>query len=261
MLQIIVQQSEPFLEGGSENLFLVIGGFALVAILIIVVLLGLLRRRRLRNSPAMEESADLQARLRDVAGRGGSASEPVPTAGAGYSPIEEKLRQAEEAEAEEKTFKRVSLFAEPDAALPETPSGFAESGSSLSDFDVLDTGTSFSFDELLEPEQTFDSDLSYLLGDDEPEPEVVPPPLPNVLDELDVRVFLAQVNKFRLKDQGYITDAAGEISLLWQTGINSHQIRVAVVNDTTIEINGDYFPATEAGLKQGIVMTFKNKNY
>lgn len=257
MLKIIAQQSEPFLEGGSENLALVVGGFAIVAIVVVLLLLLFLRRRRLARTQD-ESSADLQARFQDVVSSGNAT--PPPQAEVSLSPIEAKLRQAEAAEAAEKEFKRVSLFSEPDASASDTSSPFASGDSSpLTDFEALDdSNTSFSFDDLLEPEADYEADLSYLFGDDEPEAE---PVVLDTLNELDTYTFLSQVNKFRLKGKGQISEQTGEMRLSWQMGINNYQIRIVAVNETTIEINGDYFPATQDGLKQGIVTTFKNKNY
>jgi hypothetical protein len=74
------------------------------------------------------------------------------------------------------------------------------------------------------------------------------------LARIQARQHLETVNHYILHDEGEIIEAPGKISLVWldpRLDIRRF-LSVKAAGEDGILINGRHYPATDAGLKQGI---------
>ncbi len=69
------------------------------------------------------------------------------------------------------------------------------------------------------------------------------------------RQRLEEVNEWILGGQGEILEAPGKLTLVWTDPVYDEQRYLAIkpAGEEDILINGRRYPATEAGLKQGLV--------
>jgi hypothetical protein len=235
LFQLQAQNGEITSSSGIVG-YIVVGVILVVFCLVLVFLLWRSARKRSGG-----RAPEVQSRLQDFVGDDVSVQRVNQPS---LSPIEEKLRRLEEEEAtnplqqsqEVPPVEEPTFLVEPEP-IQSPPAGFAELPA-----------------DLLEPE--FDENLSFLF-DDEPEP----PPPPDVLEEIEARKLLDQVNKYRLHNQGHIAAAPGELRLLWQDGGQNRQIRVTVLDADTLEVNGKKVPATAEGVKKGIVTTLTKQTF
>lgn len=77
----------------------------------------------------------------------------------------------------------------------------------------------------------------------------------NVFETIQARQRLEEVNHFILHNEGEIMVSPGKISLIWvdMTWDIKRFLAIKLASDQQILVNGRRFPATEAGLKQGLV--------
>ena len=75
------------------------------------------------------------------------------------------------------------------------------------------------------------------------------------LAQVQARRCLEEVNEWILHGAGEIIEAPGKISLVWEDARSSLRrfLAVKTTGNDRLLINGRPFPATEAGLKQGLV--------
>jgi hypothetical protein len=77
----------------------------------------------------------------------------------------------------------------------------------------------------------------------------------DVFEIIQARRYLEEVNNYILHNEGEIMVSPGKISLVW-TDSNwniKRFLAVKMASDEQILINGRRYPATENGLKQGLV--------
>lgn len=74
------------------------------------------------------------------------------------------------------------------------------------------------------------------------------------LAHIDARRHLEEINHFLLQDAGEIIEVPGKLSLVWTDLVRGQQrfLAVKAAGDDLILINGRRYPATEAGIKQGL---------
>jgi hypothetical protein len=77
----------------------------------------------------------------------------------------------------------------------------------------------------------------------------------NVLETIQAQRYLEEVNNFILHNEGEIMFSPGKISLVWVDGTWNIKrfLAIKLASDQQIVVNGRRYPATEAGLKQGLV--------
>lgn len=75
-----------------------------------------------------------------------------------------------------------------------------------------------------------------------------------ILDEIQAFRFLQEVNHYILHNEGEILTAPGKISLVWTDPRSAVKrfLSVKIASDQQVLINGRRYPATVAGLKQGL---------
>jgi hypothetical protein len=77
----------------------------------------------------------------------------------------------------------------------------------------------------------------------------------DLLAEIQARRCLEEINQFILHGDGEIVEAPGKISLVWDD--RQYDLRrflaVKAAGADQVMVNGRRFPATESGLKQGLV--------
>jgi hypothetical protein len=80
-------------------------------------------------------------------------------------------------------------------------------------------------------------------------------PTSDTLARIEARRFLEEINHYLLHDTGDIIESPGKISLVWPGphGDGQHFLAVKPAGDENILINGRRYPATEEGLKQGLL--------
>lgn len=78
---------------------------------------------------------------------------------------------------------------------------------------------------------------------------------PGQIENLQARKYLEEINRFILHGEGEIHESPGKISLVWEaaSGQGSRFLSIKLAGDNDLNINGRRFPASEAGLKQGLV--------
>lgn len=74
------------------------------------------------------------------------------------------------------------------------------------------------------------------------------------LEQIQTRRYLDEVNHHILHDAGEILESPGKLSLVWTDPVRDIQrfLSVKVAGEEQILINGRRYPATEAGLRQGL---------
>jgi len=74
------------------------------------------------------------------------------------------------------------------------------------------------------------------------------------LARIQTRRYLAEVNQHILRGEGEILELPGKLSLVWTDPVRDMRryLSVKVAGDDQIMINGRRYPATEAGLQQGL---------
>jgi hypothetical protein len=75
------------------------------------------------------------------------------------------------------------------------------------------------------------------------------------LEQIQARRYLEEINHHILQDDGEIVEVPGKISLVWEDARQDVRrfLAVKAAGADQILINGRLFPATEYGLKQGLV--------
>lgn len=292
-------QVEILSETGNRELLIAALGIALVLALLLLLILVRARRRNRANRPDSLQSRlqDFAPSAEEVQPlpRKESPVRTEITPEVGLSPIEQKLKELEAQEVtqqssggqaagdfdidrewmSEQDYYQMTPPAQPRTAREEVeqpPAVPPEEG----DFDLElgPAGSALFWGEQGDDAAIFDDadvefepgeDLSFLfdedLGGPAPEPEPEPSPLLTVLQDIDARTFLEQVNQFTLRNSGTIEDGPGELCLTWPSPAGTHKITITAVDQETLLINGQSFPASPEGVKQGIVATLKNKNY
>ena len=81
------------------------------------------------------------------------------------------------------------------------------------------------------------------------------------LNTIQTRRFLEEINEHILHGAGEIMEVPGKISLIWTDPIYDEKRYLAVKasGSDQILINGRRYPATEDGLKQGLVTSLKER--
>ncbi len=76
----------------------------------------------------------------------------------------------------------------------------------------------------------------------------------DLLESIQARHHLEQVNHFILHDEGEILASPGKLSLVWNDPVRDVQryLSVKVAGEDQIMINGRRYPATEDSLRQGL---------
>jgi hypothetical protein len=77
----------------------------------------------------------------------------------------------------------------------------------------------------------------------------------DVLQRIQVRHHLEEINHFILHDDGELMEAPGKLSLVWTDTLWNlrRYLSVKVSGNDQILINGKRYPATESDLKQGLL--------
>lgn len=279
-------QAEPIVVDSESQLLLLLGLFVFGAfVLLALILLMVLRRMRKSQS----RQTEVQSRLEDLAQPNyeappltpaevpanppaGTDPDPVEAAQT-LTPIEQKLLAVEQAEKEAAAAAEVAAAGattvqeEPQEVLrsEETEAAELPTGDYFGDLELEeDVNVDALWDDLnIEFEQG--GELAFLMGDGLPEEDAStvfdPEPPLTVLADIDARTFLEQVNQYRLKNRGQVAETERECRLSWQSAVGTHEILVTVQDAETLDINGDSFPATPDGVKQGIVAALNNANY
>jgi len=81
-----------------------------------------------------------------------------------------------------------------------------------------------------------------------------------LLAAIKARKYLEQTNRKLFQGQGDIAETTGAITLSWLERGARQQIVIRVVNAETVTINGQPVPATEAGVRQGLINHLKQIN-
>ena len=81
------------------------------------------------------------------------------------------------------------------------------------------------------------------------------------LARLQTRRFLEEINQHLLHGEGEILEVPGKLSLVWTDPVYDQQrfLAVKAAGDDLILINGKRYPATERGLKDGLVACLKER--
>lgn len=76
----------------------------------------------------------------------------------------------------------------------------------------------------------------------------------DLLDRIQTRSHLEEVNHFLLHDEGEIIEAPGKLSLVWVDPIRDTRrfLAVKAAGDDQILVNGRRFPASAEGLRRGL---------
>jgi hypothetical protein len=74
------------------------------------------------------------------------------------------------------------------------------------------------------------------------------------LVHIQAHLHLEEVNKYFLHDKGEILTSPGKLSLVWTDPVRDRQcfLSVKIAGDDQIMVNGRRYPATQAGLRQGL---------
>jgi len=83
---------------------------------------------------------------------------------------------------------------------------------------------------------------------------------PDILSQINVRGFLEQVNKHTLGNMAVIAEAPNEIWMTWPVVPGSsrkQELRIRVLDRQTLMVNGMRVPATQDGVKQGLVAALR----
>ena len=77
----------------------------------------------------------------------------------------------------------------------------------------------------------------------------------DVFETIQAQRYLEEVNNFILHNEGEIMFSPGKMSLVWVdvTWNIKRFLAIKLASDQLILVNGRRYPATEAGLKQGLV--------
>ena len=77
----------------------------------------------------------------------------------------------------------------------------------------------------------------------------------DVFETIQAQRYLEEVNNFILHNEGEIMFSPGKMSLVWVdvTWNIKRFLAIKLASDQQILVNGRRYPATEAGLKQGLV--------
>lgn len=282
-------QAEPIVIDSSGQLIIPI--LVILAAFILIVLFLLRSARRRRN--ASEETEDIHSRLEDYT-HGAYEAPPLPPEENSFpmdapapvakmdaepetlSPIEQKLLEAERAEAE--AHQPATEDMTPEVTVPVT-------AGIIGDLEIEDNSDVDALWDELNIEFEQGNDLAFLLGEDLPEdalePEVkaepllesepfpelpfpeepFPEPEPTlpltILADIEARTFLEQVNHYKLQNQGFIMESETECRLSWNSAQGEHEICIKVEGAETLNINGETYPATPDAVKQGIVASLK----
>ena len=81
------------------------------------------------------------------------------------------------------------------------------------------------------------------------------------LARIQTRRFLEEINQHILHGEGEILEIPGKLSLVWTDPVydQKHYLAVKASGDDAILINGRRYPATERGLKDGLVACLKER--
>lgn len=82
----------------------------------------------------------------------------------------------------------------------------------------------------------------------------------DIFGNAHARSYVEQVNRRLLKGIGVISESPDEILLVWPaTGESSGQRRISIriLDSQTLTVNGQQFPATPDGVKQGLINSLK----
>lgn len=82
----------------------------------------------------------------------------------------------------------------------------------------------------------------------------------DVFSNAQARSYVEQVNRRLLKGIGVISESPDELRLVWlPPGKRSSQRRISIriLDSQTLTINGQEFPATPDGVKQGLINSLK----
>jgi len=263
-----IAQADPTVVDTEARLILLIG-LSVAGALIMLILLVLMSIIRIRKSRTKQ--TDVQSRLKDLAQPTYEAAPLPPTEDQTMpastallfpeddeetlTPIQQKLLAVEEA-------------AEASTGEMSTAAGDADSAkeSELTTADIFgelaleeEVGVDSLWDDI-----NFDfgqeGDLAFLMGDDLPE-DTEPEPALTILADVEARGFLEQLNQYKLDNHGQILETDQECRLIWKSPLGTHEILVTVQDTETLNINGDFFPATPDGVKKGIIAALNNANY
>lgn len=86
------------------------------------------------------------------------------------------------------------------------------------------------------------------------------PAATELLAAIKARKYLEQTNRKLFQGQGDIAETAGAITLSWLERGARQQIVIRAVNTETVTINDQPVPATEAGVRQGLINHLKQIN-
>lgn len=80
------------------------------------------------------------------------------------------------------------------------------------------------------------------------------------LERIQVRRYLSEVNQFLLHNEGEIMESPGKVSLVWTDPLFDikRYLSVKASGVDQILVNGKRYPATETGLKEGLVSCLKD---
>ncbi len=82
----------------------------------------------------------------------------------------------------------------------------------------------------------------------------------NLLDQIRARHYLEDVNEYILHGEGEIHEAPGKLSLVWTDPVWNlpRFLSIKPAGEAQILINGRRFPASEAGVQQGLRACIKD---
>ncbi len=260
-------QADPS-AGDIETRLILLIALSILGAFIMLVLLVLMTISRIRKS--QKRKVTVQNRLQDLTQQDyvppplppmETAEQPrvepaLPEATvAALTPIQQKLLAAEEAEETESATERdasryTDAEMETDLAVKEL----------LSELELEeDAGVDDLWDDInFEFEK--EGELAFLMGDNLQEDAAPEPPL-TVLADIGARTYLEQLNQYKLDNHGRITGTERECRLFWKSSAGKHEILVTVQDAETLNINGESFPATPEGVKQGIITALNNANF
>lgn len=81
------------------------------------------------------------------------------------------------------------------------------------------------------------------------------------LSHIQARRYLEEINDYILHGMGEIVEVPGKLSLVWTDPIHDQRrfLAVKAAGSDQVLINGRRYPATESGLKEGLVACLKEK--
>jgi hypothetical protein len=84
--------------------------------------------------------------------------------------------------------------------------------------------------------------------------------MPNILETIHARRYLEEINQYILHNEGEVMEVPGKLSLVWSDPLLSirRYLSIKAAGASEVLINGRRYPATETGIKQGLVACLKD---